>query len=147
MEIMVVVVSFIIGLIVGIGAMFMRNKLDSGVQQTKRELTVCRQENAQIKQEWQDNLAVFRSVSTNLKELSKHIDRQVDDAEKQITKEYTTTAFPFFSNEATQILRENAETPRVKQDVSSQPLDYSGSASGVFNGTPLREKVEQEANS
>jgi uncharacterized membrane-anchored protein YhcB (DUF1043 family) len=146
MDIMMGVGIFFLGVLAGAGLMFTRNKLDAGVQQTKKELTVCRQENAQLKQEWQDNLAVFRSVSTNLKEVSQHIDRQIDDAEKQLAKEYTTTAYPFFSDEATQILKENAEGPRVKNDISSQPLDYSGSASGVFNGEPVAEEKKPEVN-
>ena len=66
MEIAIDLIVFALGVLVGVGAMFARNKFNSDNQQTQNELNACQQENAQLKQNWQDHLADYRSLATNL---------------------------------------------------------------------------------
>lgn len=135
MQVAIDIIVFALGFFVGIGFMMLKSKFTSGSLQTKQELNHCQQENAQLKQNWQDNLAAFRSVATNLHEMSKHIDNQIEDAEHILKNEKSTPAFPFFSKEATSILASANSKPREKSNIDNQPLDYSGSASGVFKGS------------
>ena len=44
-------------------------------------------------------------------------------------------AFPFFSSEATNILKSANRKERKDIKIDNQPLDYSGSASGLFQGS------------
>jgi uncharacterized membrane-anchored protein YhcB (DUF1043 family) len=143
METVIDIMVFALGLIVGIGIMILRTRMTSGSLQAKEALSSCQQENAQLKQNWQDNLAAFRSVATNLHEMSKHIDNQIEDAEHILKDKKQTPAFPFFTKEATNILVSANGKPREKSNVDNQPLDYSGSASGVFKGaTTLKPKED-----
>jgi uncharacterized membrane-anchored protein YhcB (DUF1043 family) len=143
MQVGIDIIVFGLGFFVGIGFMMMKSKFTSGSLQTKQELNHCQQENAQLKQNWQDNLAAFRSVATNLHEMSQHIDNQIEDAEHILKDKKQTPAFPFFSKEATNILVSANGKPREKSNVDNQPLDYSGSASGVFKGaTTLKPKED-----
>jgi uncharacterized membrane-anchored protein YhcB (DUF1043 family) len=74
--------------------------------------------------------------------MSQHIDNQIEDAEQLLKDDKQTPAFPFFSKEATHILANANRKPRDKSNLDNQPLDYSGSASGVFKGsinTPINE--------
>jgi uncharacterized membrane-anchored protein YhcB (DUF1043 family) len=135
MQIAIDIIVFALGLIAGIGIMIIKIRMTSGSPQTKQELNNCQQENAQLKQNWQDNLAAFRSVATNLHEMSQHIDNQIEDAEQLLKDDKQPPAFPFFSKEATHILANANRKPRDKSNLDNQPLDYSGSASGVFKGS------------
>jgi len=135
MQVAIDIIVFALGLFVGIGFMMMKTKMTSGSAQAKQQLSNCQQENAQLKQNWQDNLAAFRSVATNLHEMSQHIDSQIEDAEQILKDEKQTPAFPFFSKEATSILASANRKTREEPNIDNQPLDYSGSASGVFKGT------------
>lgn len=135
MEIVIDIMVFALGLIVGIGIMILRARMTSGSLQAKEALSNCQQENAQLKQNWQDNLAAFRSVATNLHEMSKHIDNQIEDAEHILEDEKQSPAFPFFSKEATSILSNANREQKEDHNIDNQPLDYSGSASGVFKGS------------
>ena len=139
MEIAVDLIVFALGVVVGVGAMFARNKFGSDNQQTQQELNACQQENAQLKQNWQDHLADYRSLATNLKEMSAHIESQVEDAEQVLSDQDTAPAFPFFSSEATDILKNANRKKRKDVSIDNQPLDYSGSASGLFQGSPTQE--------
>lgn len=139
MEIAVDLIVFVLGVVVGAGAMFARNKLGSDNQQTQQELNACQQENAQLKQNWQDHLADYRSLATNLKEMSEHIENQVEDAEQVLSEREKAPAFPFFSSEATDILKKANRKKRKDIAIDNQPLDYSGSASGLFQGSPNSE--------
>lgn len=139
MEIAVDLIVFVLGVVLGAGAMFARNKLSSDNQQTQQELNACQQENAQLKQNWQDHLADYRSLATNLKEMSEHIGNQVEDAEQVLSEREKVPAFPFFSSEATDILKNANRKKRKDVAIDNQPLDYSGSASGLFQGTPSQE--------
>lgn len=134
MEIAVDLMVFALGLIAGVGAMMLRTKLSSDNQQTKNLLNQCQQQNAQLQQLWQDHIAEYRSIATNLEEMSGHIHRQIEDAEAVLAPEQQGPSFPFFSKEATQILTNANRKKRIKAEVSDQPLDYSGKASGVFQG-------------
>lgn len=134
MDLVTGIIVFLFGLATGVGAMIFRNKVDSGSQQTKAELAQCQQQNSQLKQDWQDNLATFRSIATNLDEMSNHIHKQIKDAEHLMSEKPSTPAFPFFSKETTQFLQTKDSNFRETSSVSSQPLDYSGKASGVFQG-------------
>jgi len=138
MELVSGILVFVVGLATGVGIMIARNRLDSGSQQVKKALSECQQSNAQLKQEWQDHLATFRSVATNLNEMSSHIQAQVEDAEQLLNPPATSNAFPFFSKEATQILQSAGPDKRERSQVSDQPLDYSNTASGVFQGNQKR---------
>jgi uncharacterized membrane-anchored protein YhcB (DUF1043 family) len=135
METVIGIMVFALGLIAGIGIMILRTRMTTGSLQTKEALSSCQQENAQLKQNWQDNLAAFRSVATNLHEMSKHIDSQIEDAEHILEDEKQPPAFPFFSKEATSILSNSYRKPKEELNSDNQPLDYSGSASGVFKGS------------
>lgn len=137
MELVTGLFVFLLGVIAGVGGMLIRNKVDSGSQQTKAELAQCQQQNAQLRQDWQDHLATFRSIATNLDEMSNHIHKQVEDAEHLLSDKSSTPAFPFFSKETTHFLQTKDSKLREKSSVSSQPLDYSGKASGVFQGESL----------
>ena len=66
MELVSGILLFVVGVSTGMAIMFARNKWDTGSQQAKQALSKCQQDNAQLKQEWQDHLATFRSVATNL---------------------------------------------------------------------------------
>ena len=136
------VLVFVVGLVSGVGIMFARNKWDNGSQQTKQELTRIQQEHAQLKQDWQDHLATFKSVATNLNEMSNHIQTQIEDAENLLTQQPKSPAFPFFSKEATQFLQSAETSKREKVEVSDQPLDYSGKSSGVFQGVPSQSAAD-----
>lgn len=137
MQVAIDIIVFALGLFIGIGFMMVKSKMTSGSSQTKQQLNHCQQENAQLKQNWQDNLAAFRSVATNLHEMSQHIDNQIEDAEQILKDDKQAPAFPFFSKEATSILASANRKPREKSNIDNQPLDYSGSASGVFKGSNL----------
>lgn len=145
MDLAIGFIGFLLGLLVGMGAMLVKSRYESGSQNTKQMLASCQQEKAQLKQDWQDNLATFRAVATNLQEISEQINTQVVDAEKLIHTEEQNPAFPFFSKEATQILQNADVDTRQNRNVSNQPLDYSGGASGVFSGT-AKTKLEKEAS-
>ena len=134
MELLTGVLLFVVGVAAGVLIMMARNKWDSGAQQAKQELSRCQLENSQIRQDWQDHLATFKSVATNLNEMSTHINSQIDDAEQLLRKPAKAPAFPFFSQEATQFLQNAEVEKREKAQISDQPLDYSGKASGVFQG-------------
>ncbi len=135
MQVGIDIIVFALGFFVGIGVMLIKLRMSSGSAQTKEALNSCQQENAQLKQNWQDNLAAFRSVATNLHEMSKHIDHQIEDAEHILKDEKQAPAFPFFSKEATSILANaNRRDSKKETKIDNQPLDYSGSASGVFKG-------------
>lgn len=145
MDLAIGFIGFLLGLLVGMGAILVKNRFESGSQNTKQLLATCQQEKAQLKQDWQDNLATFRAVATNLNEISEQINTQVADAEKLLHTEEHNPAFPFFSKEATKILQ-NADTDtRQNRNISDQPLDYSGGASGVFSGNHKR-NLEKEAS-
>jgi len=146
MDIAIDLIVFAFGIVVGAGAMFARFKLGSDNQQLQQELSVCQQDNAQLKQNWQDHLAEYRSLATNLKELSAHIDSQVEDAEYVLSEQDQTPAFPFFSTEATTILKNANRTKRKDIKIDKQPVDYSGSASGLFQGTPTDEAPTEKAS-
>ena len=139
MEIAIDLIVFAFGVVVGAGAMFARFKLGTDNQETQQELNTCQQENAQLKQNWQDHLADYRSLATNLKEMSEHIENQVEDAEQVLSEQDKGPAFPFFSNEATDILKNANRKKRKDVAIDNQPLDYSGSASGLFQGSPNAE--------
>ena len=134
MQVGIDIIVFALGFFVGIGFMMVKSKFTQNASQTKQELSHCQQENAELKQNWQDNLAAFRSVATNLHEMSQHIDNQIEDAEQILKAQQQTPVFPFFSKEASQILASADRTHREKSSLDNQPLDYSGSASGVFKG-------------
>lgn len=134
MEILTGILLFLLGVITGVAIILLRNKWDAGAQQAQSALNQCQQENAQIKQEWQDQLAQFRSVATNLDEMSRHISSNIQEAEALLTKEAKAPAFPFFSKEATEILQSADSKRREKTQLSDQPLDYSSTNSGVFQG-------------
>ena len=139
MEIAVDLIVFALGAVVGAGAMFARFKLGTDNQETQKELNACQQENAQLKQNWQDHLADYRSLATNLKEMSDHIENQIEDAEQVLSEQDKGPAFPFFSSEATDILKNANRKKRKDVAIDNQPLDYSGSASGLFQGSPATE--------
>ncbi|GHB66988.1 hypothetical protein GCM10008107_15520 [Psychrosphaera saromensis] len=142
METVIDIMVFALGVVVGIGIMILRTRMASGSLQAKEALSNCQQENAQLKQNWQDNLAAFRSVATNLHEMSKHIDNQIEDAEHILEDEKQPPAFPFFSKEATNILSKAHRKPKEESNIDNQPLDYSGSASGVFKGSNTPQKSD-----
>ena len=143
MQVAIDIIVFALGLFVGIGFMMMKARMTSGSAQAKQQLNNCQQENAQLKQNWQDNLAAFRSVATNLHEMSKHIDNQIEDAELLLKDDKAAPAFPFFSKEATSILASAKNKPREVSNLDNQPLDYSDSASGVFKGdTTIKAKED-----
>ena len=125
---------FLFGVICGAAIMLLRNKFSGENQQVQSALQACEQQNAQLKQEWQDHIATFRSVATNLDEMSRHIQQQIDDSEQMLTQPNNKSHFPFFSKEATQFLQNADSDKRQTSSVSNQPLDYSGSASGLFQG-------------
>jgi len=134
MDLVTGILVFSVGLVSGLAIMYARNKWDNGSQQAKQELNRVQQEHAQLKQDWQDHLASFKSVATNLNEMSNHIQTQIEDAESLLNRKAESPAFPFFSKEATQFLQSAESTKRDKVQVSDQPLDYSGKSSGVFQG-------------
>jgi len=138
MELVSGILLFVVGVSTGMAIMFARNKWDTGSQQAKQALSKCQQDNAQLKQEWQDHLATFRSVATNLNEMSNHISAQIEDAEQLMKQPTHAPSFPFFSKEATQILQSAGPDKRQRTQISDQPLDYSNSASGVFQGEQKR---------
>lgn len=140
MEMLTGFLLFLFGVIVGIAVVFLRNKLGSNSQQAQTALAQCQQEQAQLKQDWQDQIAQFRSVATSLDEISRHINNNIKDAEGLLNKEPEAPAFPFFSKEATEILQSADSTPRKKATLSDQPLDYSATKSGVFQGEPLKDE-------
>lgn len=140
MEILTGILLFLLGLIAGIGIMLLRGKWDSGVQQTQTALNQCQQDQAQLKQDWQDQLAQFRSVATNLDEMSRHINSNIQEAESLLNKAPKTPSFPFFSKEATEILQSADSKKREKTMLSDQPLDYSSTKSGVFEGENSNKK-------
>ena len=143
MEVAIDLIVFALGVLVGVGAMFARNKFNSDNQQTQNELNACQQENAQLKQNWQDHLADYRSLATNLKEMSAHIENQVEDAENVLAEQDQAPAFPFFSSEATKILKSANRKERKDIKIDNQPLDYSGSASGLFQGSAAESQAEK----
>ncbi len=143
MEVAIDLIVFALGVLVGVGAMFARNKFNSDNQQTQNELNACQQENAQLKQNWQDHLADYRSLATNLKEMSAHIENQVEDAENVLAEQDQSPAFPFFSSEATKILKSANRKERKDIKIDNQPLDYSGSASGLFHGSAAESQAEK----
>lgn len=128
------VIVFLIGVVCGAGLIVLRNKFNSESQQVQKALQSCEQQNAQLKQEWQDHIATFRSVATNLDEMARHIDQQITDSEQLLSQPESKAHFPFFSKEATQFLQNADSDKRKRSSVSDQPLDYSGSASGLFQG-------------
>ena len=132
MEFTTAVFIFILGLCSGALLMFLKQRLDDGSQSMEKALNSCQQENAQLKQNWQDQLADYRSLATNLQEMSQHIQNQVDDAEQILTAEPTRASIPFFSTEATNILKSVSRKKREKAAINDQPLDYSDSGSGLF---------------
>jgi uncharacterized membrane-anchored protein YhcB (DUF1043 family) len=139
MDVAIDLIVFVFGIAVGAGAMYARFKLNSDTQQTQKELNACQQENAQLKQNWQDHLAEYRSLATNLKEMSAHINGQIEDAEQVLAEQDKGPAFPFFSSEATHILKNANRKKREDIKIDNQPLDYSGSASGLFQGANASE--------
>ena len=134
MELATVVFVFIFGLCSGVALMLLKQRLGTSSQQTQKALDTCQQENAQLKQNWQDHLDEYRSLATNLQEMSAHINHQIEDAEQLLTSENNAPAFPFFSAEATNILKNVNRKKRDKSTLDNQPLDYSGSATGLFQG-------------
>lgn len=134
MELATVIFVFIFGLCSGVALMLLKQRLDSGSQQTQQALDTCQQENAQLKQNWQDHLDEYRSLATNLQEMSAHINSQVEDAEQILTSDNKAPAFPFFSAEATHILKNVSRKKRDKSKLDNQPLDYSGASTGLFQG-------------
>lgn len=144
MELALEFIVFAVGVLVGMAVMFARTKYSGDNQQIEKELNACQQENAMLKQSWQDHLAEYRSLATNLKEMSAHIDNQVEDAEILLTAQEQAPAFPFFSNEATNILKNASRKKRSANQIDNQPLDYSGSASGLFQGAAAETAVEKK---
>lgn len=134
MEFAMDLITFSLGLIVGLAIMLLRSRLGSSSQQVQQALNSCQQENAQLKQNWQDHLAEYRSLATNLNEMSRHIEHQIQDAELLLESDKKAPAFPFFSQEATHILKNANRKKREHVSLEDQPLDYSGSASGLFQG-------------
>jgi uncharacterized membrane-anchored protein YhcB (DUF1043 family) len=146
MDLAIGFIGFLLGLLIGMGAVLLKNRMESGNQNTKQMLATCQQEKAQMKQDWQDNLATFRAVATNLQDISEQINAHVNESEKLLHTESNAPSFPFFSKEATQILQNAGQDGRQNRPVSDQPLDYSGGASGVFTGNPHSVKTAKEAN-
>ena len=134
MELATVVFVFIFGLCSGVALMLLKQRLGTSSQQTQKALDTCQQENAQLKQNWQDHLDEYRSLATNLQEMSAHINHQIEDAEQLLTSDNKAPAFPFFSAEATNILKNVNRKKRDKSTLDNQPLDYSGSSTGLFQG-------------
>ncbi|NVK25767.1 MAG: DUF1043 family protein [Gammaproteobacteria bacterium] len=139
MELATAVLVFLFGLCSGAALVLLKQRLGSGSQQTQEALDSCQQENAQLKQNWQDHIAEYRSLATNLHEMSEHIGRQIEDAEQLLNSDDKTPAFPFFSAEATHILKNVSRKKRDKSTLDNQPLDYSSSASGLFQGEAKKE--------
>lgn len=137
MEFASTMLIFVFGLCSGVAIMLLKQRLDNGSEEAQQALHSCKQENAQLKQNWQDHLAEYRSLATNLQEMSQHIHHQVEDAEQLILAETKSApSIPFFSAEATNILKSVSRKKREKSSLDDQPLDYSGSPSGMFQGTP-----------
>lgn len=145
MELATEIIVFILGVGVGIAVMFARAKYSGDNKQIEKELNACQQENAMLKQSWQDHLAEYRSLATNLKEMSAHIEGQVEDAEHLLTAQEKAPAFPFFSTEATNILKNADRKKRRDSTNDNQPLDYSGSASGLFQGAANKEIAAEKS--
>lgn len=134
MELVLDFAVFALGIALGMTIMYLRSRSAAGPKLAKEQLNACQQENAQLKQNWQDHIAEYRSIARNLQEMSHHIELQIDDAEQIIRPQEQSPAFPFFSKEATHILKNANRKPRSKTTTDNQPLDYSGKASGVFSG-------------
>jgi uncharacterized membrane-anchored protein YhcB (DUF1043 family) len=131
------ILMLLLGIIIGGGAAWLYNNKQGDSRQAKSRLEKCEQQNAQLKQDWQDHIAEYRSIATNLAEMSSHIERQIEDAEGLLKpQEDNGPQFPFFSSEATEILKSVNRKKREKSVIDNQPLDYSGKASGVFQGQP-----------
>lgn len=138
------VIFFLIGVLAGIAFMLIRNKLSPGSNEIKTQLELYKQDNAQLKQEWQDQLVTYKTISSQLNELSSQIDQQVSDANQVLHKAPASNAFPFFSKEATEFLKTTQSEKRQKSNLSNQPLDYSNAGSGVFKGVPQKNNIENK---
>ena len=144
MEIINGVIFFLIGVLAGISLMIIRNKYSLGNNELKTQLELHKQDNAQLKQEWQDQLVTYKTISSRLNELAGQIDQQVGDANQILHKAPANNAFPFFSNEATEFLKTTTSEKREKVNLSDQPLDYSNAGSGVFKGITPENTVEKK---
>ncbi len=144
MELINAFIFFLIGVVVGVSLMLLRNRLSNNSNDIKNQLEQYKQENAQVKQEWQDQLISFKSISNQLNELSGQIDQQVSDAQQVLHKAPINNAFPFFSKEATDFLQNSKPKKRGKELPSDQPLDYSNTGSGVFKGISPEKVVENK---
>lgn len=134
------ILILVLGAILGGGAMWIYFNRQGDSRQAQNKLELCEQQNAQLRQDWQDHLADYRSIATNLAELSGHIERQVNDAETLLLPKDTSNSIPFFSSEATEILKSVNRKKRAKVTLDNQPLDYSEQASGVFKGQADKSK-------
>ncbi|GAA0294155.1 ZapG family protein [Psychrosphaera haliotis] len=143
MEIINGFIFFLVGVLAGIAFMIIRSKFSPGSNEVKTQLELYKQDNAQLKQEWQDQLVTYKTISSQLNELSTQIDQQVGDANQILHKAPANNAFPFFSNEATEFLKTTTPEKREKVNLSDQPLDYSNAGSGVFKGVTPENTVEK----
>lgn len=144
MEIAIGIILFLFGLSVGIGFMMLKAKYSDGSATTKQQLESCMQQNAQMKLDWQDSLASFKSLATSMHEISEQMNSRVIEAERLHFEEKQTPAFPFFSKEATQILQNAEQDKRLSSNISDQPVDYPEAASGVFSGNTELNKERSE---
>lgn len=142
MEFINALIIFLVGIVAGISIVIAKNKFLQNSPQLKDQLEQCQQEHAALKQEWQDQLASYKSLSTQLNEMATKIANNVNDAEQLMQKADSAPAFPFFSQEATEFLKQTPQQPRQKKETENQPLDYSSSGSGVFKGVPPKKEFE-----
>lgn len=143
MEFINAFIIFLVGIIVGIAIVIARNKFFQNSSSTKEQLAQCQQEQALLKQEWQDQLANYKTLASQLEGITNTINNNIADAEHLMQKAESAPAFPFFSEEATEFLKTNPQQPRKKSETENQPLDYSATASGVFKGVAPEKDVEK----
>lgn len=142
MEFINAFIIFLVGIVAGISIVIAKNKFFQNSPQIKDQLEQCQQEHAALKQEWQDQLASYKALASQLSEMSSTITNNVSDAENLLQKADAAPAFPFFSQEATEFLKQTPQQPRQKSATENQPLDYSSSGSGVFKGVPPKKEFE-----
>ena len=144
MELINGIIFFLIGVVAGISIMLLRSKFSNGSNEVKAQLERYKQDNAQLKQEWQDQQVTYKTISAKLNELSVQIDQQINDANQVIHKAPVNSSFPFFSKETTDFLKASKPEKRQKTPPSNQPLDYSNVGSGVFKGVEPKSELENK---
>ncbi len=143
MEFFSTLMFFLVGIIVGVAVMVLKNRFAPNNNEVKQQLISLQQEQAQLKHEWEEQIVAYKGLAKNLDQISAQINQHIDDAESLIAKKDDAPAFPFFSNEATEILKKAQRDKREKVTSSDQPLDYSNAGSGVFKGITPKAPIEK----